>query len=158
VPGEDGRLGLRFKLLGLLTLPLGNLERLELQARRIAGRDVLVARLAGQEMLVGERLPPATGAPHPELAGTWVPQLAPGEYRVLQDVRVAVDGGRLLVETRLANMAEAEPTRIPMRLLSEHEAVALGPLGDSGEVVRWRSADGGLRAQFAGYEFSRRID
>jgi hypothetical protein len=156
LPGEDGRLGLRFAIFGFISVPLGDLDRLELQRRSVAGRDVLVARIGEQEMLVGERLDAPAGAPRKALVGIYEPQLAPAEYAELEDVRISEDGGRLFAEARVKD-ASLRPGKSPLLEVSEGEAVVLGPLADSGEVVRWRTTDDGqLRARFSRYEFRRK--
>ncbi len=60
------------------------------------------------------------------------------------------------LEARLKD-ASLRPGRSPLLEVSEGEAIVLGPLADSGEVVRWRTTDDGLvRARFNGYEFRRK--
>ena len=152
LPGEAGGLGLRYALFGFIPLALGDLNRLELRRRMIVGRDVLVARIGEQELLVGERIQRQAGPVLADLAGVYEPELAAPEYRVLQDVTVSADDGMLFAEARVKGKV-SQQARAPLQLLSDHEAVLLGPLAGAGEVVRWRSAGGQTRARFAGYDF-----
>ena len=156
LPGDDGRLGLRYSMLGFISVPLGDFDRLELQQRSVAGRSVLVALIGEQKMLVGERLYTAASLPRKALVGTYEPQFAPAEYAELEDVRISEGGGRLFAEARLKD-ASLRPGMSPLLEVSEGQAALLGPLADSGEVVRWRTEDDGqLRARFSGYEFRRK--
>jgi CubicO group peptidase (beta-lactamase class C family) len=156
VPGEDARLGLRYALLGFIALPLGDLDRVEVQRRRVAGRDLLVARLGGQEMLFGERLQRPGGPLPAGLAGDYEPVLGAGEHRLLDHVRVSADDGWLFAEAVLAG-AKEPAARTPLRIVSDHEALALDLLADAGEVVRWRDEGGQRRASYGGYEFRPKV-
>lgn len=142
IEGEDGWAGLRYRALGLLPLSLEALEGIGLQCRRVAGRDLLVARFDGQEMTVGDRLA-RPGDPLPTLpaglntlAGDWLPQLAPGERPTVERVRIEVEGGRLWVcPTLTAAFGGAAPGRMPVRVLSATQALLPGPLADTGPLI-----------------------
>ena len=155
IPMANGELRLRYQLLGLLPLSLGELDRLALQRRTVAGREVLVARIGQQTLPVGERLPPAQ--PQPALAGftgTYVPELAPGEYGTVSQVQVTLEHGRLLA--RLATRDEPDaPVKFVLQPLSDREAMVLGTLADAGEVVRLQP--GGAPPTFvaSGYRWRR---
>lgn len=152
VPGESGWMGLRYALLGFVSVPLGVLDRIELQRRPVAGREVLVARLGAQEMLVGERLPAEAGPAPAELPGRYEPELAAGEFPLLEEVTITADAGGLVADARLRGVQQAPP-RMPLRIVGDHEAILPGPLADAGELVRWRRVDGQTRLRFSGYEF-----
>lgn len=160
VPGEEGRLGLRYKLAGLIPLSLGTLSQMGLQCRIIDGRQVLVARLDGQEMLAGDRIAPANG-PLPAalagLAGRYVPQLQAGERPTLEAVTVLAEGGRLWVQPQLtAAFGNSGSTRLPLQVLNDREAMLLGPLGDAGPVIARRAgADGRDELVFSGWIFQK---
>lgn len=156
--GEDGRLGLGYKLGGLIRVSLGELESIGVQCRTIAGRNVLVAHLDGQSLLVGDRLPPA-GPPltagSAALAGRYEPMLAPGESATIESATVEVAGGRLWVSAKVAEAFGGEaPTRLPLQLLSDTQAVLLGPLADSGaQITLHRSNDGRQAFDYSGLTF-----
>jgi CubicO group peptidase (beta-lactamase class C family) len=152
LPGEDGRLSLRYAMLGFITVPLGDLDHLELQRRSVAGRDVLVARIGEQEMLVGERIPTRTEFLREDLVGVYEPVAAVNEYRLLEDVRISESGGILFAEAKLRDFP-LRPGKLPLHTLSNHEAIVLGPLADAGEVIRLQTGAGRTDPHFSGYDF-----
>jgi len=155
IPGAEGQLRLRYRLLGLLPMSLGELDRLSLQPRVVAGRNVLVARIGAQTMRVGERLPPA--APALGLArftGTYQPQIAPGEYNDVTSAHVSLAHGRLLVQFQLRDEPLASIQWV-LQPVSDHEVLLLGTLADRGESVRLE--DDGPQPSFraSGYRWRR---
>jgi CubicO group peptidase (beta-lactamase class C family) len=160
LPGEQGQLGLRYRLWGWLPLPVPALAQLTLQRRHVAGRDLLVGRMGGQDMLLGERLAPEPQAPGweawaGELVGVYEPVLAPGEHAVLKEVVVSRQGPRLLAQTVLTEPG-GPAIGVPVRLLSANEGVLQGALAGGGEVVRLSRHGGVLRLWASGYEFKKR--
>ncbi|MCK6424150.1 MAG: beta-lactamase family protein [Burkholderiaceae bacterium] len=142
IEGEDGWAGLRYRLLGVLPLTLELLDGVGLQCRRVAGRQVLVARLDGQELRLGDRLPAPDGPLPAEvsaLAGDWAPVLAPGEVATVERVRIEVDRGRLWVRPTLsATFGGDSAGRLPLQLLSPTQARLPGTLADTGPVITLR--------------------
>lgn len=158
--GEQASLGVRYKLGGLFAVPLGLLDKVGVQCKAIAGRDVLVARMDGQSLLVGDRLAPVAGPLPPRLAalpGVYKPVLAPGERATVEQVTVTYEGGRLWVQPRLAEVFGGDvPLRQPVMVLSDTQGMLLGPLADSGPTVTLqRGADGVDGFTFTGWTFVR---
>ena len=158
VEGEEAWAGLRYKLAGLIPVSLGMLSDLGVQCRTVNGRAVLVGRLDGQELMIGDRLPPTQAALPPSyatLVGRYEPVLLPGERATLESVEVQVDGGRLWAQARLAKAFGGQTTpRLPMRAVSDDEALLIGPLAEGGEIVRRRRGeDGGEQLVAAGSTF-----
>ena len=152
--GEAGVLGLRYKLAGLIPLPLGPLAELGVSCRRVDGRELLVARLDGQEMLAGARLAPVEAPLQPEmaaLAGRYEPELAPGERPTFEAVTVEAAEGRLWVRPQMAAaFGGGAAARFPLQVLSADEAVMVGPLADTGTVItRLPGPEGARRRAFA---------
>lgn len=136
IPQANGELRLRYKLLGLLPLSLGELDRLALSQRAIGNRTVLIGRIGTQEMRLGERLPPATAQPGlSAYVGTYVPELAPGEYGTVERVQVSLAHGRLLAQVTMRDEPDA-PVKFVLQPRSDREALVLGTLADMGEVVQ----------------------
>jgi CubicO group peptidase (beta-lactamase class C family) len=157
--GEDGALGLRYRLGGLIPVSLGVLSDLGLHCWQIAGRDVLVAQLDGQSMLVGDRLPPpqATLPPWQQaLAGRYEPELLPGERHTIAHVDVEAADGRLWVRPRLVEAFGDDDGRLPLQVLSPTQAVLVGPLAGTGPMISIQpSADGRARFAHAGSTYVR---
>lgn len=156
VPCSNGELRLRHRLLGLWSVPLGELGRVRLALHSVAGRQLLVARIGAQSLRVGERLPPATPlAPALQaLAGTYVPELAPGEYGTVDRVVVSHDAGRLLVQVQPRGERLA-PVRQVLQPLNGQEALVLETLADVGEVVRVEHGGAYPVIRAAGYRWHR---
>jgi CubicO group peptidase (beta-lactamase class C family) len=156
VPCTNGELRLRYRVLGLWPVPLGELGRVRLSLRAVAGRQLLVARIGTQSLRVGERLPPAEPlAPELQaLAGTYVPELAPGELGTVDRVVVSQDAGRLLVQLQLRGEPLA-PVRQVLQPLNGQEALLLDTLADMGEVVRVERAGPDPLIRAAGYRWRR---
>ena len=57
-PRDDGWFGLRYKLLGIIPLSLGELDQYQVRRVRIDGREVLLASDGYTQLLIGERLQP----------------------------------------------------------------------------------------------------
>lgn len=155
IPQAHGELRLRYQLLGLLPISLGELDRLSLSQRTLAGRPVLVARIGQQTLLAGERLPPASTAPAlTRYVGTYVPELAPGERGVVDRVHVSLEQGRLLA--RLSTHEEPDaPVKFVLQPVSDREALVLGTLADAGEVVRLDPTGTEPTFHAAGYRWHR---
>jgi CubicO group peptidase (beta-lactamase class C family) len=137
LPGEDGRLGLRYALLGWVPLRTGLLDQIGIALRRIDGRDVLVAYLDGESLLVGERLPapgPADALPLPP--GRFVPRLAPGEAAVVSSATLARSDGRAVLALQLDLPGAASRLARPLQRVDDVTARLVGPLADRGPTVR----------------------
>lgn len=155
VPQAHGELRLRYRLLGLLPLSLGELDRLALSQRAIGGRTVLIGRIGTQEMRLGERLPPATAQPAlSAYVGTYVPELAPGEYGTVERVQVSLAQGRLLAQVTMRDEPDA-PVKWVLQPRSDREALVLGTLADMGEVVQLDSTGAAPTFHAAGYRWHR---
>lgn len=156
--GADGRLGLQYRLGGILTISLGVLEQIGVECTVLGGVDVLVAHLDGQTLRVGARLPPALPLPTTAqaLTGTYEPVLAPGEAATIDRVVVQVRQGRLWVTATTVPAFGHQSMSLPLHLVSDTEARFPGPLGDDGAVMRLRTgAQGALTVRFAGADWVR---
>ncbi len=156
--GEDGRLGLRHRVLGLLPVSLGPLDGLGLRCERVAGRDVLIGVLDGQRMLVGQRLPPPE--PLPAAAAAWVgryrARLPPGEVASAEAIEVQTRAGRLWVGWRLHPAFGGQPQHALLRPESDTRARMIGPLADTGPVIRLEPRPGQTPLMhFSGWVFER---
>ncbi|MBK6853593.1 MAG: beta-lactamase family protein [Burkholderiales bacterium] len=156
--GADGRIGLQYRLGGILTISLGVLEQIGVECTVLGGVDVLVAHLDGQTLRVGARLPPALPLPTTAqaLTGTYEPVLAPGEAATIDRVVVQVRQGRLWATATTVPAFGHQSMSLPLHLVSDTEARFPGPLGDDGVVMRLRTgAPGALAVRFAGADWVR---
>ncbi|BCO26516.1 D-aminopeptidase [Rhodoferax lithotrophicus] len=150
-PRSDGLLGLDYALLGLVSLDLGTLSEIGFSRRTVAGRDLLVARVGTQDMLVGQRMEP------PASLGAWQQRL--GDYdisnlgddpKVAQRIRLIEEQGFLVLEITQVDEPD-QAVRAVLKPLSDTQALLLGPLADSGETVRSVTVDGVEQLAYSGY-------
>lgn len=153
---EDGRFGLRYRLLGLVPAPLGSLGALGFSRRTVDGRELIVVREHGRDSLFGERLPDI--APTPELrqfvdtySGQYV-AVDTGDDKVeFSGVRVSEDRGVLIAEVKLADRPGTR--RLVLRPLSSTQALALGTLADRGDLIQGLTRDAHVELQALGLRF-----
>jgi CubicO group peptidase (beta-lactamase class C family) len=150
-PRSDGLLGLDYALLGLVSVNMGAFSEIGFSHRTVAGRDLLVARLGAQDMLVGQRMAP------PASLGAWQQRL--GDYqisnlgdepKVVKRIRLIEERGFLVFETTLLDEPN-QPVRAVLKPVSDTQALLLGPLADSGETVRSVIVDGVEQLAYSGY-------
>ena len=148
---SDGLFGLDYALLGLIPVDLGPLGEIGFSRRTVSGRDLLVARVGAQEVIIGQRLEA------PVSLGAWTQRL--GEYeitnldgdpKVVERIRLTEERGFLMVE--LTSMEETgKPQRTVLMPVSDSEALLLRPLASGGETVRSVLVDGEERLAYSGY-------
>lgn len=150
-PRSDGLLGLDYALLGLVSLDLGTLSEIGFSRRTVAGRDLLVARVGTQDMLVGQRMEP------PASLGAWQQRL--GDYdisnlgddpKVAQRIRLMEEQGFLVLEITQVDEPD-QAVRAVLKPVSDTQALLLGPLADHGETVRSVTVDGVEQLAYSGY-------
>jgi len=151
VPRTDGLLGLRYKLLGLIPISLGELDQVGISRAMVAGREIIKASMNGQELLIGERIKPV---PIPEVF-----QKRVGEYEIVnaQDdavlpemVRLRLDNGLLLVEYVMPPFVD-KTMSLAIRPLSDSEAIISGLGRGMGETIRIITVGGEEIIRYSGY-------
>lgn len=164
--GEGGRLGLAYRLLGLVAVDMGPLGQMGLSCRGIAGRHLLLAELDGKTLVVGERLP-AEPDTWPfdtrRFIGRYRAQLAPEEVPTLADgneVRIEFAGGRLWARSRLHPAfggAEVRELLRPVPGSVDSARIVGGPLADYGSIVKLDALQPGQpqRVRYSGWTFER---
>jgi CubicO group peptidase (beta-lactamase class C family) len=154
-PLQGHQLGLRYSVLGLFPVSLGELDFVAISTRRVAGREVLVARSGDQDMLLGEKIKPLFNMPMPE---QWV-----GRYEFLNRTADDPFQGEVTVESVrgffLARIKDFEaaglPPAMPLLPISATEALVMGPLNGLGETARYSVVEGESRIEFSGYVLRR---
>ncbi len=151
VPRTDGQLGLRYKLLGLIPISLGDLDKVGISRATLAGREIVKAGINGQELLLGERIKPV---PIPESL-----QKRVGEYEItnagddailFDKVQVRLDNGLLLVEYGMPLFTDKKMS-IAISPLSDRELMINGLGRGMGETIRIVNVDGEEMIQYSGY-------
>jgi CubicO group peptidase (beta-lactamase class C family) len=156
VPRADGLLGIEYKLLGVLHIDLGPVDVIGFARRKVAGRDVLVASVGQQEMLLGERIVPAKNIePWRKRMGRYEIANAGDDHTFVDRVALTEERGFVIVELTVTDQP-GSPQRLVLQPLSDHAALLLGPLADGGGTLRCATAEGGTeQCSFAGYALKR---
>ncbi|HEY6871504.1 MAG TPA: serine hydrolase domain-containing protein [Geobacteraceae bacterium] len=156
VPRPDGLLGLKYRLLGLIPISLGELDRVGISRATVAGREIVKASMNGQELLVGERIKPAP------ISEAW--QKRVGEYEIsnagddaalVDRIRLRQDNGLLLVEYSLPLFAVARMS-VAITPLSDSEAVIYGLGRGMGETIRVVTVGNEEMLKYSGYLLKRK--
>jgi hypothetical protein len=156
VPRIDGQLGIRYKLLGMFPISLGELDQVGVSRATLAGRDIVKASLNGQELLLGERI---TSVPLSEAM-----QKRTGEYEItnagddavlFNNVQVRQDNGLLLVEYAMPLFTDGMVS-IAITPLSDSEALTSGLGRGMGETIRIVNIGGEEQLRYSGYLLRKR--
>jgi CubicO group peptidase (beta-lactamase class C family) len=149
---NDGFLGLDYKLLGLVPVDMGTLSDIGFSLHTVNGRKLLVAHQGTQDMLVGQRIEP------PASFGAWQQRL--GDYEIInlgddpkavKRIRLIEERGFLVFETTLLDEPD-QTARAVLEPVSDTQALLLGPLADSGELIRSAILDGVEHLVYSGYQ------
>jgi hypothetical protein len=151
IPRSDGLLAVEYSLLGLLRVDLGNLGEIGLSRRIVAGREILVAGIGRQEMLVGERIQPSANA------GRWRQRVgnyeivdAGDDYTFVDRIALVEDRGLVLAELTMKDQV-GPAIRFPLQIISDGEAVLLGSLADGGGAMHCASSGDTEQCSISGY-------
>jgi hypothetical protein len=148
---DDGRFGLRYKLLGFLPTPLGSLGALDFSRRTVEGRELITVREFGRDSLFGEKLPAAalTTTLAPALrkfvdtyGGSYTPVDSGDDKVEFSAVRLFEDHSVLMAEVQFTGRPQVR--RMALRPISSTQALVLGSLADGGDLIQGISKDDGL--------------
>lgn len=153
IPDSQGRAGLRYRLLGVLPVPIGRFGEIALERRQIAGRDMLVAHAKGGAMLAGERMRPDGSGPGPSLTGRYRPQAGTPEAALIDHVEVYEEAGVLLSRSVLHAEGGSDAPAVPLRRIDARRVEVLGVLASGGEVAEL--SEDGRRVRYSGMTLER---
>ena len=152
VPREDGLLGIRYKLGGLIPVRLGTLDAIGLSKWSISGHELIVASSGEQAIAVGEQLKPS---PIPEKwrhrIGSYTPVAAAAGASIEVSSLFEQDGF-LVLECRMPDMSGL-PTRLALRPISDTEAVVMGLGQGRGDTLTAVSEGGSDLLRLSGLLF-----
>jgi hypothetical protein len=150
VPLPEGWFGIAPESVETLPPAFRPLAGLQFQTQHRDGREVVIARRGDREMLLGEK------APAPERGPSWDARV--GTYTILNadpgfpvvDVELKRREGHLCFSYRMPYLTAAA-IQVPMRAVSENEAVILGLGRTRGETLRMvRDETGEEQLRFSG--------
>ncbi len=151
VPRADGSLGLQYKLLGLIPISLGELNRASLSRAVIAGRDILKIGLDGQEMILGERIHPVP------IPAAWQRRLgryeiinAGGDHIRAEEVRLRDDAGFLVVDVAVPLLFKGK-VHFALKPISDTDALIFGLGRGMGETIAAVTIDNEELLRYSGY-------
>lgn len=155
-PRSDGLLALRYRLLGFIPIALGELDAVGITRQTAAGREVLIARQRGQEILVGEKFDPVPWSPAwMARTGEYVPATPEDRLPYLESARIGIDHGAGYAEQRLS--FSPDPVRLALQPISDSEALLTHTLSGMGETVLvLTDGHGGEMLEIAGCRFIRK--
>lgn len=150
IPYPNGWVGLGQAALGSLPRGLRPLAAMRFRSEHISGREVVVARKGEQRIVIGEKVP---DEPVPQV---WLDRV--GRYEVvnpdpgfpLTDAVLKLRDGHLCMSYRLPELSAAR-VQVPLRPISDTEAIVLGLGRTRGETLRAISVDGEERLRYSGY-------
>ena len=150
---EDGFYHLQYKLLGLVSIDLGDIAKAGLGYQRIAGRDVLGLFLDGKpRAIIGEKV---ASKPLPDHWQKYV-----GRYESvnkqgaldLKGIELGIEDGLLLATSTLGIDSLATETSTDVLWpVSDNEAITHGLGRNKGETVRLFEQDGNVMAAYSGF-------
>jgi CubicO group peptidase (beta-lactamase class C family) len=155
IPYPDGWLGIDRRALGSLPAAMRPLGQMRFQTQVIEGREVVVAKKGEKQTVIGEKIPPE---PVPEV---WLQRV--GKYELLNpdpqfpltEPEVKVQDGHLCMSYKLPRLSSST-IQVPLRPISDTEAIILGLGRTRGETLRAITVDGVERLRYSGFE-GRRI-
>lgn len=155
IPYPGGWFGIAKHETPSLPSSLGALGEMRFQTQRIDGREVIVARNGARETVLGEKIPLS---PVPEV---WVKRV--GKYKLLnpdkgfplKDPRLNIQDGQLSMSYRMPLLSD-ETIQVPLRPISDTEAIILGLGRTRGETLRAFTVNGEERLRYSGFIGSKR--
>jgi CubicO group peptidase (beta-lactamase class C family) len=152
-PRGADKVGLQYRLLGLIPLSIDALDKLRLSRASVSGRNVLLAEDSGRTMLGGERITPR---PIPQ---KWLDRL--GEYAFVNNkpdedgvnidkVALVQRDGLLMVDISVRDSPD-ESGLLPLEALSDGEAILSGIGRGKGETIRVVEIDGAEHIAYSGF-------
>jgi hypothetical protein len=156
IPYPNGWFGLGDDALGSLPRGLRPLAAMRFRTEHIGDREVVVARNGEERLVIGEKVP---DAPVPQV---WLDRV--GRYEVLNpdpgfpltDAQLKLRDGHLCMSYRLPKLS-ASRIQVPLRPISDTEAIILGLGRTRGETLRAISVNGEERLRYSGF-VGRNID
>lgn len=156
IPLTDGKFSIQFKLFGLFSIRhlYGiDLDNVTLNPVEVDGRNVVVMRFKGRDQIFGEKVVPQ------KIPASWLARLGKldvqGQDNNMRfyDTRLVNDNGILVMSYRLKMPVLPETkASLPIRPISDDEAIILGLGRGMGETVRIVHNEGKEVLRFSGYD------
>ncbi len=157
VPHEDGLLGIKYKVFGLVPVHVGAFDDIRLSIVSVDGRQIIVGRIGGESLMFGEKLKP-TSIPEKFLERI-------GQYEIIgkidgpspEHIALTEDNGLLVGEVRFAEKPDLL-LRIGFQAVSDNEAITAGLGSGRGDTLRLLEEDNEQRLGFSGYQLRKKLN
>lgn len=157
IPREDGLLGIRYKLLGMLPVRVGAFEDIQLSMVNVDGRQIIVGRMGSESMIFGEKLNPGS-----------VPEgfmKSLGSYEIVSKMDGPMPDRLILREDNGLLIGEAHFPEVPDLLLriaftpvSAHEVVTAGLGTSRGDTLRIIESGDSAILSFSGMQLRKKLN
>lgn len=156
IPYPNGWYGLGRDSLASLPPSFRPLAAMHFQTQKIDGKEVVVAKKGEKTIVLGEKIPPT---PVPEVwrkrvGGYQV--LNPDEGFPLEEPRLKLNNGQLCMSYKMP-LLSPKIIQVPLRPISDTEAIILGLGRTRGETLRAITVEGEERLRYSGFE-GRKLD
>jgi hypothetical protein len=150
IPYPNGWFGASQDALAEFPRSLKPLAQMRFRSERIGDREVVVGRFKGKRILIGEKVP-ASAVPQ-----TWLQRV--GEYQVLNpdrqfpvtEPRLKIRDGQLCMSYKMPRLSD-KTIQVPLRPISDTEAIVLGVGRNRGETLRALTVDGKEALRYSGF-------
>ncbi|QSB03632.1 beta-lactamase family protein [Methylomonas sp. EFPC1] len=149
---DDGKFGIRYKLLGLIPIQPKQLAEVGLSIRHVDGHDLALAHWHGQTFVLGEKIQPVPipAAMRSRLGEYEIVNLAEGEAMVPEKCALRERDGFLMLEYSIPTF-DLNNLTLPIAPVSENAAVILGLGRGMQETVRLETINGQEFVAYSGY-------
>lgn len=152
VAREDGKLGMRYLLLGFIPIQVDELSKVGLSLSHIGDHEAILVETKGQSFVFGEKIKPARiSTPWQYRLGEYeIVNLAEGEAMVPENCALRERDGLLLLEYALPGF-DINRVSLPIEPVADNEAIILGLGRGMRETMRLIKQDGEELVAYSGY-------
>ena len=150
IPYPNGWFGIDQHGLSTLSPAVKPLAEMQFQTQLIHGKEVVVAKIGDQLTILGEKIPPAP------IPAAWLNRV--GDYELLNPdqqfpikrPRLNINNGQLCMSYQMPKLSP-NIIQVPLRPISDTDAVILGLGRTRGETLRAVVVNGEERLRYSGY-------
>ena len=152
----DGRFSLRYRLFGLIPIPLGEMQKLEFSLASIQGRKVLAVHYRGKKHLLGEKIEASS------LSEAWRRRAGgygladPGNYLpVIESAQLKYEDNFLVLDVKIPILGDYGIERLTFAIepISDTQAILLGLGRNMGETIEVVNDHGVEKLRYSGCDF-----
>ncbi len=159
VARDDGKYGIRYKLLGLFAIEPDELTQFSLSLKNIQGHDLALGHYQNQSFVFGEKIKsvPISQSWRNRLGQYEIFNLTQGEALVPEKCALKEQDGFLMLEYSIPTF-DINNLSLPIAPVSDKEAIILGLGRGTQETVRIVNVDGKDLIAYSGYLLRKKQD